>query len=317
MRRSESKFGSGLKKWIDKKEIKNMLLGGLLSIVIFYMGTPYALLDYKTFFSTERGKGAMWQFQNIGTVETPLYAAELYETFVPMYRGDLGIALWIVFSLLLILFTFFNKRSKQYIFLLLPTLLGSLYISRFDRSPSHYFLMFIPLYVPAMAAFLTEIVDKINRSKMKFSPSILIILLLLPSLWVTVKSNLMFSRADTRNLANNWVKQNLQEEDFLFVNGEELAVVTFKENNTKKIKKVDQEHVRQPPTPFYVIIGQEGITKEMLTEGEKDPELLEGNSEPIIGSAELVFSVDDKLRFGPPIHIFRVEDYKPSGHQDD
>ncbi len=316
MRRSESKFGDGLKKWIDKREITHIFYALILSVVVFYIGTPYALLDSETFFSTERGKGAMWQFQNIGTVETPKYVAELYETFVPMYRVDLGIGLWIVFSLVLILFLFFNKRSKQYIFLLLPTILGSFYISRFDRSPSHYFLMLIPLYVPAMAAFLIEIIDKINRSKLKFSPSVFIIVLLLPSLWLALKSDIMLSRADTRNLAYNWVQNNLKEEDFLFVNGEELAVVTFKKNETKKIKKVDQGNILHKATPFYVLIGEKGITKEMLTTGDRDPEKLEGNSEPILKYAELVFTTDNKLRFGPPIHIFKVEDYIEEGEKD-
>lgn len=315
MRQSELSEENLLKKYFDFKQVKYMLLAGVLSVVVFYMGTPYALLDHETFFSTERGEGAMWQFQNIGQVEWSLYSVEVYETFVPMFRADLGLFLWITFSVLLIAFTFLNKRSKEYSFLLFPTVFLAFYISRLDRSPSHYFLMLIPFYIPALASFLSEIYSYMTRIKfLKVVPLYAFIgFMLIPSLMIDLKSNYMLSRQDTRNLAYNWVKDNLDgEKDFLFVMGEELSVVEFQKNETKQIKKLDRDGIDYKSAPFYVVIGVEGITKEQLTEGDRDPLALEGNSEPILKYADLLFSTNNDLRFGPPIHIFKVNQVEPA-----
>ncbi len=256
----------------------------------------------------------MWQFQNLGKVEWPLYPAEVYETFATMFRADLGYIIWVLFSLLLILFLFFNKRTKEYTFLLFPTVLLALYISRFDRSPSHYFLMLIPFYIPAVANFIYELYEKlISIKQLKTIPIYIIVaIILLPSIFSVIKSNYMLSRQDTRNLAYNWVKDNIDEEkDFLFVIGEELAVVEYKRNETEKIKKLDRDGIKYKPTPFFVIVGVEGIAKEQLVEGDRDPGILEGNSEPILKYADLLFSVDNNLRFGPPIYIFKVNQVEP------
>lgn len=314
MRQSEVLDGNSVKKYFSVKHIKYMLMAGLISIVVFYIGTPFALIDYKTFFSTERGEGAMWQFQNVGSVEWVFYPGEIYETFVTMFRNDLGFVLWILFGVLLILFLFFNKRSKEYSFLLLPTVILSLYISRLDRSPSHYFLMLIPFYVTALSAFIYEIhIRMMQYMKLQWKMVyVFLILLLLPSIWMVMKSNYMLSRQDTRNLAYNWVKDNLEENtDFLFVIGEELAVVEFKRNETEKIKKLDRDGIDYRPTPFYVLIGVEGVRKEQLLEGDRDPGILEGNSEPILKYADLLFSAEDDYRFGPPIYIFKVNQVEP------
>jgi hypothetical protein len=50
---------------------------------------------------------------------------------------------------------------------------------------------------------------------------------------------LLFSRKDTRNLAYDWVKNNLNDkEDFLFVIGEDLETISFQNNLTKRVQKI-------------------------------------------------------------------------------
>lgn len=314
MRQAELTDMSFLKRYIDLKRIKYALIAGLLSVVLFFLGTPYAILDHETFLSDERGKGAMWQFQNVGSVEWPQYPSEVYETFVTMFRADLGYVIWILFSVLVVLFLFFNKRNKAYNFLLFPTVIIALYVSRLDRSPSHYFLMLIPFYVPALSAFIAEIYDWIKNLKV-FKWVLLyplVLVLLIPSMFDVVRSDYMLGRQDTRNLAYNWVKDNIDENnDFLFVIGEELAVVEFKRNETEKIKKLDKDGISYKEAPFYVLIGVEGIRKEQLIQGDRDPGDLEGNSEPILKYADLLFVADNKDRFGPPIYIFKVNQVEP------
>ncbi len=46
----------------------NLIISALTSVVAFVLGTPYSVLDYKTFTITENAKGALWQFTNVGKV---------------------------------------------------------------------------------------------------------------------------------------------------------------------------------------------------------------------------------------------------------
>jgi len=46
--------------------IKSVIFCGILIILGFLVGTPYALLDLKTFLISDSPKGALWQFQNVG-----------------------------------------------------------------------------------------------------------------------------------------------------------------------------------------------------------------------------------------------------------
>jgi len=260
----------------------------------------------------------MWQIKNIGSVEWEKFPTEIYNTFVTMYQEHLGFGLWIIFILLITLFLFFNKRSREYIFLVLPIVFFSLYISRFDRSPGHYFVFLIPFYVPVLAGFIIEIIDFVTSKIMHFTKNLkvrinanfiygfILSLIFIPSIWSVVESNILLAKEDTRISASKWVSENLdQTKDFLYVNGEELKSVSFQKENTEKVKKVDRGNIKQP-APFYLVIGVEDISLLDVTTGNKDPDKLSGNSEPILENAILELAVDNKWRLGPPIYIFKV-----------
>ena len=87
-------------------------------------------------------------------------------------------------------------------------------------------------------------------------------------------------------------------------------MIPFKKNETEMIKKIDRSNVKRQG-PFYIIIGEEGITKESISEGKRDPDNLGGNSEPILKNSDLVFHQDDNGRYGPPIYIFKIYTIEP------
>ena len=296
------------KEIFTKYVIVNTVKAIGLSLVFFYLGTPFALLDFQTFWSSEHAKGALWQFQNVGSVTSAAYPAALYETFVPMYQSNLGFGLWVIFSALLILFLFFNKRSQPYILTLLPVLAVSFYISHFDRSPSHYFLFLVPMYLPAIAYFIIEITEVVHQ-KLKVEKNLILALILVLALASSVLSSIniayLYSVKDTRLIASEWVKSNLDDsKDYLFVYGEPLESVPFQKNNSTRLKRIDTEEVIAPP--FYILIGDYGINRGEMLSGERDPENIEGNSKRILQDAELVFSIEEEGRLGPPIYIFKV-----------
>ena len=296
-------------EFLKLSTIKDLFISGLFSILFFFLGTPFALFDFKTFISMERGKGALWQIQNVGSVPWENYSAEAYETIFSMYMNDLGIFLWTLFILILVLFLFFNKRDKKYILLLLPVVFFSFYISKFKRSPSHYFLFLIPFYCTALSHFLFEISERV-QSYLKIKKVnvywMLSFFILLPSIYGSLRHSYLFSRLDTRTESYAWVQSNLESGvDVLYVQGEDLDYIDYGIRDTVKAKKLNTNFVEHNP-PFYVVIGQRGLEKDDILEGKRDPKLLPGNSGPILQEAKVELVLDNKGRLGPPIYIFKV-----------
>lgn len=322
MRRFEVEGLPWYKKFgVDKPSFINFLYSGLISIATFYIGSPYALIDYKTFFSDEYGIGAMWQFQNVGRIGWVDYPEALRVTFWEMFRNDLGIWLWLLLMVLIILFLFFNKRSKPYVFLMLPTILFSFYVSKLERSPSHYFLMIIPFYLPAIAAFIMEILDRMTKLNIKNrilnDKNLLLVIflavILIPSVLTAVEYNIRFSRADTRNLAYNWVQDNLDEDDFLFVYGENIETIIFKEGTSQRLSRFDRGAVGNKSVPFYFLVSSSEISVEELTTDIVDysPDGIRGNNAPLLTNSELLFYTDNDFRFGQPIFILKINEVIP------
>jgi 4-amino-4-deoxy-L-arabinose transferase-like glycosyltransferase len=288
---------------------KNLFLSGVASIVAFYVGTPFALIDYKTFWSEKYGVGVLWQFQNVGKISAEDYPIEVYETFMTMYRDNMGFGLWILFSAIVLLFLFFNKRDKHYLLTIFPVIILSLYVSTLERSPSHYFLTFVPMYVIGLSIFAKEVIDFItSKVKINYLISVTSILLLifLPSAYTSVKNSYLFSQRDTRNIAYDWVKANLnEEEDFLYIYGEDLSMVTFQKNNSQRIRAVDHKSV-DASRPFYIMVGQYDINRDDMVNGKRDPHGLAGNSTRLLKYADLMFEQDETNRLGPSVYIFYV-----------
>ena len=305
-----------IKAWFDKLLFRNLFLSGVVSIITFYLGTPFALIDYNKFWSTERGVGALWQFQNVGKVEAAEYPASVYETFGSMYYQSLGPGLWILFLVLVVLFLFFNKRSKIYLLTLLPVIFLSLYISMLERSPAHYYLTFVPFYILALSNFIFEIGDYINQKVFttiknpKIAYILISLMVLLPNLILAIKISSIYQREDTRISAFNWVKKNLNEnQDYLYVYGEELELVPFQKLNSTRIEKADPDYIEH--VPFYLVIGVDDLPKEVLFYGDRDTEMIDGDPGRILQNADLVFESSDVGKMGPAIYIFHVNEIAP------
>lgn len=293
------------KEIINLVKFKNLSLSVLTAIIAFFVGTPFALIDFKTFFSDKYAIGVLWQFSNVGSVLWEDYSVSLYETFINMYRQDLGLGLWSLLILLSLLYLFFNKRSKELNFLMAPFIFISAYISRLERSPSHYFLLLIPFYIPALAFFVDEMISKFKKYSTKL-PLIVLLILLLPSAVLSFDYAIRYVRSDTRYMAYQWVHNNLDEDkDFLYVHGELLSFIPFQKKNTERIDKVDKNNVNGN-TPLYIVIGIDGLTKEDITTGDFDPKALKGDNKAILDDAELLFYTDNKLRFGPPMYVLKI-----------
>lgn len=286
---------------------KNLVSAGVASILAFVVGTPFALLDYKTFLSTDSAKGALWQSStNLGHIPWDTYANKVLWAFFTRFRLDLGIGIWALFLLACILFLFFNRRRKEDVFLILPTIVLVFITSRFKRSPPHYFLYLMPAVALITSKMLLEVKEKF---KLLAPMSLFAVgaLFLAEPLVMDVVNVYKFSRQDTRTQTYHWIVGNMEESDKLYSVGLDIDGVSFRKDNEERVPELDDRILKlHEQLPFYVLIGQEGISLEDLTEGNMDPEELSGNSSRILEKAELVFYAPDTGRFGPPVYIFKV-----------
>lgn len=298
---------------LKPRNILKPIVAALVSIVAFFVGTPFAILDFKTFWSYEPRVGALWQFTNVGNIEWTEYAESAYETFITMYRGDLGIVIWVVFILMLISYLFFCRRDRRLNFLLLPVIIISFYISKLERSPAHYFVFLSVLYVPALSDFIISAIDRFRS--FKFSPVILKVvsiflvgLILIPSIYSSIKSVYLYSQIDTRLEAYNWVQENIiPTKRFIYVAGNELTSVIFEEKESLRVKRVDVD-VIDKELPVYLILGYNFLTLDALKASNWDIDNVGGSSEDLLPQSEMVKYIDNQNRPGPPIIIFKISD---------
>lgn len=286
--------------------LRNLTLAGLTSVVTFFIGTPFALLDYQTFLSSSSPEGMIWQHRtNLGHLPPQELANKVIGLFFYFLRIDWGWAIWGLFILAVLLFIFFNRRRKADTLLTLPTLAILLYMTRFRRSPPHYFIFLLPVITIIAAEMLVDLQTKWLK---KIPLFVLAGVFLIEPLALSLQLDLAYALPDTRNLAYNWIQENLGPEDYLYLIGHEFRTVVYKNENVERIEKLDEEFIEQERLPFYVIVGQEGIDREQLLTGKRDPVELSGNSSRILETAELLFYTSDQYRFGPPIFIFKVSE---------
>ncbi len=299
---------------INKQTIKSIKLylfpiySGLVSLLFFFLGTPFALLDFKTFWSDEPRVGVLWQFQNVGSVPWEEYSVHVYETFANMFRKDLGFGVWVIFIALIIGYLFFNCRNKYSNILLLPTIIITFYISKLDRSPSHYFLFLIPMYLPIVTIFIWDIAkfvcDRFTNIKTKYLFGIILLIAIIPGMYKSITTTFIYARLG----AYNWVRENVSDEGyFLYVAGDGLSQVPFQKNDTLKIKRIDPDQINQP-LPVYLVVGYEGIDLDDFISQGWNPKGINGSSERVLNDKALVKYFDNKLNPGPPVLIFRIEE---------
>ena len=123
----------------------------------FFLGTPYALFDYKTFFRSDSPKGALWQFQNVGKVSI---GEQVVSFFTNFYNSlDLVGYLPLIISAIFIIYLLYwilnqkNKDNDTYHKIVWIFIIQFLYViwsvSGIEVQRSQYIiliLMFIPIF---------------------------------------------------------------------------------------------------------------------------------------------------------------------------
>lgn len=139
--------GFKLKEWLV------YLYCGLVSAFGFFIGTPYALLDYKTFLKSDSPKGAVWQFQNVGKVDLLTQIKSFFTNFYNI--SDLVAYIPVILTIVYIIWFFYKRNFKgSENKLILVFILQFLYVmwsvSGVEVQRAQYFILifiFLPIFV--------------------------------------------------------------------------------------------------------------------------------------------------------------------------
>jgi hypothetical protein len=148
-------------KGLNLKDIKLYFLSGFYSFLGFFIGTPYFIFDYDTFFSYEFGKGALWQFENVGKVSL---VEQFHQFFNNLFLQNYSVTGYIplICSILFILFFWFKREflykdnfSKFLTILTIQFVFIFWSVSGIEKQQAHY-LFLIYLFLPIFTVLWVE-----------------------------------------------------------------------------------------------------------------------------------------------------------------
>ncbi len=149
-------------KGFKLKEWYTYLKCGVSSALGFLIGTPYSLLDYKTFFRADSPKGAVWQFQNVGSVD---FISQVKGFFINFYNvSDLVGYIPLLFTIIFIFWYLYKKNfSSNENKIILIFIIQFLYIiwsvSGVEVQRAQYFILIL-LFIPIFSIYFYEIFKK-------------------------------------------------------------------------------------------------------------------------------------------------------------
>ena len=154
----------------------------LIAILVFFIGTPFALFDFDTFWSFEYPKGVLWQFLNVGQVGSwaALWANAQKVLWKEFFPRDFSLPFWLVvlWSFLELVFGIIGViREKVYdrgdrgnrsgglgklVFLWFFPIVYLVLVIRGVKFSSHYFLPIYPFVALLVGRCTAGIVTKIG-----------------------------------------------------------------------------------------------------------------------------------------------------------
>lgn len=258
-----------------------VFLAGLCAAAGFVLGTPYSVLDYKTFSRTDGPQGAFWQFENVGSVPFQQHVTKFFEDISFKISDDLGytilIALFLTCGLMLVRFLrkTFSKYDLSLLFLIIPTFVLIYYLSGFERSRSQYYFVIYPFVSVVFGYFCIWVTHKMRYAqKILYIP--IVIILFAPLMYMSVFNSMRFLRNDTR-----------------------LELLKFLQSEVPIGTRV-----------VYSSSDAEDVTKYVFNDSVKSAEKLPAGTryylielDKGVSSGKAVFEVSNKGRIGPYITV--------------
>jgi len=190
--------------WVRPFKIKDWFFYvkcGFLTFFGFFVGTPYAVFDFKTFIRSDSYVGVLWQFTNVGKVEL---FDQVYFFFYNLFLNigkDFGYLIY-YFALVFIIYFVVSLRNKKltledkFILILIVQLFYFIWVvSGLRVQRTHYFitLYFIPPIFTAIFLYRYRVLEKITIFFQALYASYIIFQSLYPSVHLQLYQTLRFT----------------------------------------------------------------------------------------------------------------------------
>ncbi len=153
-------------KLFELRGLTNLVYAGVFTFFGFVLGTPFFILDFKTFTRTDGPQGALWQFKNVGSVSTITQIKNFFKNFYAKLPDDFGF-MPMIFYLGSVLWVGLNvkmlKTTKEFynlLYLILPSVFCFFYLAGFSRARSHYFFVAYPFVAILAGYFLHKVLQE-------------------------------------------------------------------------------------------------------------------------------------------------------------
>lgn len=280
------------------KQKKLLLVAALFSLLAFFIGTPFAVLDFDTFSRSDGPKGAFWQFENVGKVDSLReYFSQLELALTTKFDTDFGFTILVLFEVYFLYFLF-SKKTKEKTFIAIPGFFYFLYITSFGKNRAHYYMLIYPFIASMVGSLLIVLEGKISKQikdskNSVFVFSFVLALVFIPPLYFSLKDSIYLAQKDTRNLAFEWLSVNTTKNDLVLYSGNDLEQIM--NGSTFKAKKISSllGLTTRADAKFLVVSVQESIhEKESFDEIENR-----------VVQVNLIKPVD---RPGPTIYVYSI-----------
>lgn len=297
--------------------IKWVLVSAIMALVGFCIGTPFALIDFKTFVSSETPKGALWQFVHVGSNS---YQGGIMEHYWGLLKTLIAEPLsWPLFILAILggMRLFKSKSPAKY--LVLPfSILYFLYVGQFQLTPIHYYLPLFPLLSILAALGLLIIIKslntffKISSSKLKFASYLITLIIMAPLLITTIINRYVILQKDTRTQAYEWIGQNIPKDQGIVMGNDYEPDLTGSGYKLYSIYDfLLNEDLSRPIYPkfndrniHYGVLGDFDLAKR-YDDSSWDPGK-PNYPDYLLSEAKVVKRFDPKFRPGPTVMIFEI-----------
>ena len=192
---------------------RKLLLGGLATAVGFFVGSPYFLLDFKNAWGSVGKQGSfIWQVNSTG------HGWNWLNFINRSMRADWGMLMCLMFLGGII--WAMKKHRKQDILLLSFPLLYFAYAGSWGIVRSHYILLLYPFSALLAARFILYFLKpKWGRT----ATAVLLGICLIYPFSRIVENDISGLRGDTRNLARDWILENVPFETSIALDGSKLT----------------------------------------------------------------------------------------------
>lgn len=305
-RKEEKKKKCGvLKDALGFKGLFFLLASGISALFGFLIGTPYAILDFKTFSRDDGPQGAFWQFKNVGSVGLTDHAIKFFTESFNRLLNDTGYLVVPVFFLGLMYLIYQvvrNKVNREVVhleFIYLVSLFLIWYFSGFRNNRSHYYFVVYPFlavifgFIVAsfrifLRNFLSKYCEKFISARFRAVMTFLFVgLMFTPMFYESVANSYSYFRGDTRNILYEWLMLNTSPEEEIVYNDKSLNVI-FQKVGVRGKRDLSSFDESKNST---VVLYDPGVDEESFIE-ENESYLNE------------VLKISSKFRLGSDIEVY-------------